>query len=180
MGLLAYRLVPDLAAKPVNVIYLISETVLVVMVALRRSANQISLRPTDWLIGFAGTFLPLLATRSDGAGFPIGGVFLLLGFAVSVGAQLSLARSFGVVAANRGVKTTGFYNIVRHPMYMGYFLTNIGFLLTNPTPWNGAIYAAWTTCQLCRTHVEERVLSADLAYVAFAHRVRYRLLPFIY
>ena len=180
LGFLAYRLVPVLADRPVNVIYLIQETLVVVMVARRRPTNHISLRPTDWLVGFVGTLLPLLVTRSDRAGFALGGVLLLLGFGVSLGAQLSLARSFGVVAANRGVKTTGFYGVVRHPMYLGYFLTHLGFLLANPSPWNAAIIAAWTTCQLWRIHIEERVLSSDLAYVAFAHRVRYRLVPFIY
>ena len=111
----------------VNVIYLIQETLVVVMVARRRPTNHISLRPTDWLVGFVGTFLPLLVTRSDRAGFALGGMLLLLGFGVSLGAQLSLARSFGVVAANRGVKTSGFYGVVRHPMYLGYFLTSEHF-----------------------------------------------------
>ena len=31
-----------------------------------------------------------------------------------------------------------------------------------------------------RVRAEERVLSGDTAYVAFARRVRYRLVPFVY
>jgi protein-S-isoprenylcysteine O-methyltransferase Ste14 len=65
-------------------------------------------------------------------------------------------------------------------MYLGYFLTHLGFLLTNPLLWNGVVYAVWTGCQLHRIRAEERVLSADMAYVAFARRVRYRLVPFVY
>lgn len=180
LGLLAYRLVPQLADRPGNLIYIISETVAVFMVAFRRPANQISLRPADWLIGFGGTFLPLVVTASGRSGFAYGGILLLLGFGITLSAQLSLCRSFGVVAANRGVKTAGVYGLVRHPMYMGYFVTHLGFLLTNPTTWNAAVYATWTACQLYRIQAEERVLSADLAYVAFARRIRYRLLPFVY
>ena len=180
LGLLAYRLVPDLAEKPVNLIYLVSETMVILMVTFRRTANEISRRSADWVIGFAGTLLPLLVVRSDSAPLPYGATLLFLGFCVAAGAQLSLLRSFGVVAANRGVRTGGLYGLVRHPMYLGYFLTHLGFLLTNPLLWNVALCAVWTACQLYRIRAEERVLSADTAYVAFARRVPYRLVPFVY
>jgi protein-S-isoprenylcysteine O-methyltransferase Ste14 len=38
----------------------------------------------------------------------------------------------------------------------------------------------WAACQLYRIRAEERVLSADTAYAAFARRVPYRLVPFVY
>lgn len=180
LGLLTYRMVPHLADKPGTIIYVISEALVVVMIAFRRPANRITLRPADWFIGFGGTFLPLVVTPGSSSGFAYAGLLLLLGFGITLSAQLSLRRSFGVVAANRGVKTAGPYGIVRHPMYVGYFLTYLGFLLTYPTAWNAAVYVTWTACQLHRIHAEERVLSADLAYVAFARRIRYRLLPFVY
>lgn len=180
LALLAYRLVPDLADKPVNLIYLVSENMVIIMVTFRRRANEISRRSADWVIGFAGTLLPLLVVRSDGAPLPYGGTLLFLGFCIAVGAQLSLLRSFGVVAANRGVRTGGLYGLVRHPMYLGYFLTHLGFLLTNPVLWNVSVCAVWTAFQLYRIRAEERVLSADTAYLTFARRVRYRLVPFVY
>jgi protein-S-isoprenylcysteine O-methyltransferase Ste14 len=169
LGLLAYRLVPHLADKPVNLVYLLSETMVIIMVTFRRTANEISRRSADWVIGFAGTLLPLMVVRSDGAVLAYGSMLLLLGFVITVGAKLSLCRSFGVVAANRGVRTGGLYGLVRH-----------GFLLTNPVRWNVVVYAVWAACQLYRVRAEERVLSADTAYVAFARRVRYRLVPFVY
>ena len=180
LGLLAFRLVPDLADKPVNLVYLVSETMVIVMVTFRRTANEISRMASDWVIGFVGTLLPLMVVQSDGAILEYGSMLLLLGFVVTVGAKLSLWRSFGVVAANRGVRTGGLYALVRHPMYLGYFLTYLGFLLTNPARWNVVVYAVWMVCQLYRIRAEERVLSADTAYVAFARRVPYRLVPFVY
>jgi protein-S-isoprenylcysteine O-methyltransferase Ste14 len=177
---LAYRLVPHLASRPINLVYLMSETMLIVMVTFRRTANEISRRSADWVIGFAGTLLPLMVVRSDGAVIAYGSILLVVGFVIAVSAQLSLWRSFGVVAANRGVRTGGVYGLVRHPMYLGYFLTHFGFLLTNPALWNVVVYAIWTACQLYRVRAEERVLSGDAAYVAFGRRVRYRLVPFVY
>jgi len=180
LGLLAYRLVPDVASNPVNLLYLVSETIVIIMVTFRRTANEISRRSADWAIGFAGTLLPLIVVRSDGAVLADGSMLLLLGFGVAISAKLSLRRSFGVVAANRGVRTGGLYGLVRHPMYLGYFLTHLGFLLTNPVLWNAAVYVAWTACQLYRIRAEERVLSGDTAYEALARRTRYRLVPFVY
>ena len=180
LGLLAYRLVPDVASNPVNLLYLVSETIVIIMVTFRRTANEISRRSADWAIGFTGTLLPLIVVRSDGAVLADGSMLLLLGFGVAIRAKLSLRRSFGVVAANRGVRTGGLYGLVRHPMYLGYFLTHLGFLLTNPVLWNAAVYVAWTACQLYRIRAEERVLSGDTAYEAFARRTRYRLVPFVY
>jgi len=180
LGVLACRLVPHLADRPMNALYLVAEAVVVLMVVFRVATNQVSVRPADWLIGFGGTFLPLLVGPGHGAGFAHGRVLMAIGLAISVGAQLSLRRSFGVVAANRGVKTAGVYAAVRHPMYVGYFFTQTGFLLTNPGVWNAAVFAVWVGCQLYRVHAEERVLSTDPAYIAFKNRVRYRLLPFIY
>jgi protein-S-isoprenylcysteine O-methyltransferase Ste14 len=180
LGLLAYRLVPNLASNPVSLVYLVSETMLIVMVTFRRTANEISRSSADWAIGFAGTLLPLMVVRSDGAALAYGSTLLPLGFGIAVSAQLSLRRSFGIVAANRGVRTGGIYGLVRHPMYLGYFLTHLGFLLSNPVLWNAVVYAIWTACQLYRVRAEERVLSGDTAYAAFASRVRYRLVPFVY
>jgi protein-S-isoprenylcysteine O-methyltransferase Ste14 len=177
---LAYRLVPELSSHPVNVVYLMSEAMLILLIMFRRPANEISRRSADWAIGFAGTFLTLMVVHAEGAVVPYGGVLMLVGFGISLSAQLSLRRSFGVVAANRGVRTGGVYGLVRHPMYLGYFLTHLGFLLANPALWNLALYAVWTACQIYRVHAEERVLSDDSAYTAFAQRVRYRLVPFVY
>ena len=180
LALLASRLVPHMASKPAMFLYLASETLVVALITFRRSAHEISHRPADWVIAFTATFLPLLVVRSDGDGVAFGSLLLIVGFGISVGAQLSLLRSFGVVAANRGVRTGGLYGIVRHPMYLGYFLTHVGFLLSNPVPWNAGVYALCAVCQLYRMRAEERVLSADTAYMAFAATVRYRLVPFVY
>jgi len=180
LGLLAFRLVPHLADRPVNLVYLVAETMVIIMVTFRRTANEISRRSADWVIGFVGTLLPLMVVQSDGAVLEYGSMLLVLGFVITVGAKLSLRRSFGVVAANRGVRTGGLYALVRHPMYLGYFLTYFGFLLTNPARWNVVVYAVWMACQLYRIRAEERVLSADTAYVAFVRGVPYRLVPFVY
>jgi hypothetical protein len=103
-----------------SLILLVSEASVVVMVLARRRTSAVSLSPAEWLIAFLGTAAPLLARPVEGGAFlvtPLVCVPLMLaGFAIQIAAKFTLRRSFGVVAANRGVKVGGPYRIVRHPV----------------------------------------------------------------
>lgn len=104
----------------------------------------------------------------------------LLGVICASYSLLILGRSFGVVAANRGVRTRGAYRVVRHPAYASYLIVNIGYLLENPTPFNLAVAALSTCFQIVRIIKEEEFLCQDPAYRTYQERVRYRLVPFLY
>lgn len=160
---------------------LLSEGVIVVFLIVRRTSNNISLRPREWLAAIVGTTAPLLVSKTEEPAFLGLGVFLLLsGMATQVSAKLSLRRSFGLVPANRGIKTGGAYRFARHPMYLGYMISHVGFLLLAPTFWNAAVYAICWACLLFRIEFEERLLSEDPFYQAFKRKVRFRLLPGVY
>jgi protein-S-isoprenylcysteine O-methyltransferase Ste14 len=164
-----------------SVVLLISEGVVLLFLLLRRPTERISLKPWDWLIAAAGSFVPLLVTTNAPAFAPgVGTPLMLAGLIMHTGAKLSLNLSFGLVAANRGVKRRGFYRLVRHPMYAGYILSHIGFLLVRATWWNLALYSLELVLLLLRIEAEERVLRADPSYRTFAEQVRYRLLPGVY
>lgn len=177
---LVFRLWPGefSAANWYPVLLLLSEGLVVVLLLIRRPTDRISTRGLDWVLAAGGTFVVLLVDQG-GAPLhgPLGAVLMLLGLALHVGAKLSLFRSFGVVAANRGVKVGGLYRLVRHPMYAGYMLTHVGFLLVAPSLWNLAVYAAAWAFLVARIYAEEKVLSEDPAYRDFKACVRYRLVP---
>ncbi|MCB5174487.1 methyltransferase family protein [Microvirga lenta] len=167
---------------PIYLLLLFSECLVVGFLLVRRTTSDVSLRPSDWCVAVAGTTLPLLVTAGgeplvDGS---ISAVFMLIGLGLNIWAKLSLRRSFGIVAANRGVKTRGPYSFIRHPMYFGYVVTQVGFLLFNPTLWNLMIYAAAFMLQVLRISAEERTLSRDPQYEAYAESVRYRLIPGVF
>ncbi len=107
----------------------------------------------------------------------IGASLLLMGTILQVHAKLVLGRSFGCVPANRGLKLNGPYRFVRHPMYAGYLLGHIAFLMMNPTAWNWVVYAACYSLQIPRMLTEERLLSEDHRYRAYQSAVTYRLIP---
>ena len=163
------------------ILLLVSEGLVVALLLARRATDNISRRVGDWALAAAGTFIVLMVGKGGApihAGF--GFVLILIGLAIHVGAKLSLWRSFGLVAANRGVKTMGLYRFVRHPMYAGYVLSHVGFLLAAPSWWNLAVYLITWTLLVARIEAEERTLGEDVSYRDYEQRVRYRLLPGVY
>lgn len=178
-GWLLYRFSGGLREEPANVIFLISEGMIAAFVLFRRSTDQITVNPMDWVVATAGTLLPMLV-QPVGQGWDAAAGLLLAGLIISVAAKLSLRRSFGIVAANRGIKRSGLYAVVRHPMYLGYFFTYAGFLILNPSVWNAGLLSIWAALQIGRIRAEERVLMDDSLYRSHAEQVRFRLLPYVY
>jgi protein-S-isoprenylcysteine O-methyltransferase Ste14 len=146
----------------------------------RRDARSMSTSPGIWIVAFGGTFLPLLMRpTSDGTLTSLGNAVQLVGMLGIIAALLSLRRSFGIVPANRGIRTQGLYNIVRHPVYASEILTLMGVVLVSPSAWNAALLVCEFSLQLARAYAEERLLSTDPDYVSYRARVKYRLLPMI-
>jgi protein-S-isoprenylcysteine O-methyltransferase Ste14 len=177
--LLVRRLWPSLAGTPLNAILILAETMVIGFVAFRRQTAAITKHPLDWVLALSGTLPPLFFVAGGGkiqAGAVAAGL-MVMGILVQVSAKLFLRRSFGVAAANRGVKMDGPYRLVRHPMYLGYAITWIGFLSINANWRNLALILFALVMQTLRIVVEERLLKTDLAYSGYMARVRWRIIP---
>ncbi|MDE2463547.1 MAG: isoprenylcysteine carboxylmethyltransferase family protein [Alphaproteobacteria bacterium] len=168
----------------VSLMMIVSEALPVGFILLRRPSQLLSTRPLDWAVGVAGTMMPLLVIPSSTSSSLVPVVacllIMIMGIYLEISAKLSLGRSFGIIAANRGVRTRGPYRFIRHPMYAGYLLTHIGILLAMPTWRTAALYSMTLTLQLWRMEREEFVLKRDADYCAFAQRVPYRLIPTLF
>lgn len=168
--------------NPALLLVALSETLAVVLILIRRP-GAISTSPVAFAAALIGTACPLLARPAVVAPLlPTAwlALMMLLGLVVSVSAKLALWRSFGLTAANRGVRRGGPYRLVRHPMYLGYFLTELGFLLGDLTVRNLAVLLVAWSAQLVRIREEELFLMQDEQYRDLASRVRFRLLPGLY
>ena len=120
----------------------------------------------------------LLQWMPGNEGWPRGGLVLVTIAAVlGLVSLLTLRRSFGIRPALRGLVTTGPYRFVRHPMYLSYAISDVGY---NLQEWNvGAMLitlAGWASL-FYRIHAEERVLSRDPGWRAYVAAVPGRVLP---
>lgn len=152
----------------------------VVAFLIRRPARIASERLGIWLLAAGGTFGGLLF-RPSGLhpqwGVEAGLCLQVLGLAIAVLSLLALGRSFGFVAADRGLVTRGPYAVIRHPVYAAYVLIQSGYLLQAVSFRNAAVLMLATGCNIGRAIAEERVLSVSGAYEDYQRRVRWRLVP---
>lgn len=177
-SLLVYRVA--ISGNPFAPLLVLSEASIVLFVLIRRPTTAISMRLGDWLLAFTATAAPLLiapATTGPALLIPAGVMLVLLGNSVALWSKLVLRRSFGIAPANRGVKVSGPYRAVRHPMYAGYLAAHVGLFMLMPSLFNLAVYAIGWSAQVLRLLAEERLLSGDADYRAFKDQVRYRLIP---
>lgn len=161
---------------------LIGEIITVVLVMIARSSDKVDRSPYSWVITNLAMFYFLLLVL-DGGNRLLPAVITdglqVAGIALQIFAKVYLGRSFGLLPADRGIVQGGPYRWVRHPIYLGYFLNHVGFLLSNATLWNLVLYIALYGLQILRMIREERILSANPEYARYMQRVRYRFIPFL-
>ena len=162
-----------------SLLLLPSEGLVLLFVFVRRPAVVVSSRLTDWLVALTATCLPLLVRPGSEPLFhaAAGAFIVLTGIVIEIHAKLTLGRSFGCVPAHRGLKRSGPYRFVRHPMYAGYMMSHMGFTALNPSLWNVVLYIICNAIQIPRLISEERLLMRDPAYQAYVTEVRHRLVP---
>ena len=162
---------------------LLSEALVVVYTVLRRSAatidrsikarvlTAVSVMGPPLLVPGAGSALaPELTTVS----------LSIAGLCVVIAGKLTLGRSFALLPANRGVVSTGVYGIVRHPIYLGYLVTHVAFLVASPSIFNLCALLVADAALLARAVCEEKTLALDPAYREYQTRVRWRVAPYVF
>ena len=134
------------------------ELVLVALFVVRRRPTESSRQPLHWFVAMAAR------SRASCSGPPrhhpglagdVGLLLQVIGACAAVICLTGLGRSFGIVAANRGLKVGGPYRIVRHPIYAAYLIGWAGYLLASPTLRNVVVLGVSILFQLLRIGSEE-------------------------
>ena len=97
----------------------------------------------------------------------------LAGLALWVWAFANLSRSYGIVAANKGLVTSGPHPLVRHPLYAACLVGGLG-LMQSFSFRNLLVDTIAVALQLVRITAEERHLASH-EYAFYGDRVRWRL-----
>jgi protein-S-isoprenylcysteine O-methyltransferase Ste14 len=164
-------------------LFVVEQAWFVVAFLIRRPERAVSRRLSSWLVAFGGTFAGVLfrpAGIHPSWGVAAGFGLQLAGLAICIASLLALGRSFGFVAADRGLKTRGPYGIVRHPVYASYLLIQSGYLLQAVSLRNIVVFMVATGCNIGRAMAEERLLNGSTAYRAYQQRVRWRMIPYLW
>ncbi len=170
----------------INLLLLFMGEVLIVgLLIFARIPTKTDYRPYALLITTVATFYFLVIEVSPDqstrlASQVVAGIIQLTGIAWQLIAKIWLGRSFGLLPAQRGLVTSGPYRLVRHPIYLGYFVSHIGILLSFFSIWNLVIYCILYLFQILRMIEEEKLLKADPDYQAYMAKTPYRFIPFVF
>jgi protein-S-isoprenylcysteine O-methyltransferase Ste14 len=163
-----------------SILFVFLDSLFLIFAVSRRPAVEVDQKAISWLFAFAGAFLPLLVIPSGNKDYVFANTLQIIGIVISIVSIISLNKSFGVVAANRGIITGGLYKFVRHPLYFSYEISFIGFLINHYSIYNALLLSVHLLCQIERIKYEENILVKDPEYKTYTHRTKWRLMPYVY
>jgi protein-S-isoprenylcysteine O-methyltransferase Ste14 len=183
LGLFAYFAIVNWRADPGRITLLlivVAECVTVGLSLFARTPVRRDWSPFALVCSICGTYYFLAVQLAPGVRLvpeAVGATLQIVGICWQIFAKATLRASFGLLPANRGIVCGGPYRFMRHPIYFGYFVADIGFLLTNFGTWNLVVYIVQFVLQIGRIVREEWLLSTDGEYRAYMARVRFRVIP---
>lgn len=157
------------------------ETLAAVFLIIRRDPDETQHSWRTWTTTTFGTLAPTLFRPTDAtADLLVGDILQVGGFTLQIVALLYLSRSFGLLPAYRGIKSSGLYSVVRHPLYTAYVISFIGYWINNPSLANAAVAVVGTAFLVMRIYCEEALLLKYDEYARYSNRTRWRLIPAVW
>jgi protein-S-isoprenylcysteine O-methyltransferase Ste14 len=150
--------------------------------AVARDHNPVAV--TAAMVGsfvlFALILVPSPARSENVAVLTASNLCLALGMGQAIYALSYLRQRFSIVPEARGLVTSGPYQLVRHPIYLGEILAGFGLVLPTIAGPPALVFVVFVAAELVRTYYEEGVLRRTYPeYAAYATRTR-RLVPFVF
>ena len=171
-----------MTGNPVVLLLLVGECITVFLVVFSKFTDTRNFSPLPVLATMGATFYFFAIALGGGIKLisdNVASVLLVFGICWQIYAKIYLGRSFGLLPACRTVVDTGPYRLVRHPIYFGYFIGHVAFLLNNFSLWNIEVLTLLYLLQFLRMNYEEQVLSQNEQYREYKSRVKNRFIPFL-
>ena len=166
-----------------NWIWLGGAALMGLLALIRLPPRSSTVTPLTLLATTVSIFVPALMRPEDPSHglLALGAVAVeLIGVALGQVSRLYLGRRFALLPANRGVMTRGPFRYVRHPVYAGWLILSIGYVMAFPSVRNGLIVVATMPFILWRIVQEETLLAEDPEFRDYLAHTRWRLIPGLY
>ncbi len=170
------------AHNPTVLLLLVEELITVFLIVAAKFTDTRNFSPLPMIATICGTFYFFAVSLGSGTKLipdNIASMILICAICWQIYAKIYLGRSFGLLPACRTVVDTGPYRLVRHPIYLGYFIGHMSFLFNNFSLWNVTVFTLLYLFQVLRIIYEEQVLSQNEQYREYKTRVKYRFIPFV-
>ncbi len=125
---------------------------------LKRNAAKEKAALVPRILAYVSSAMPLLYFGPVGASkalFLSADLLSITGFLMVAFATLELGSSIGVAPANRGLVRSGIYARIKHPMYLGYVISEVGMVLLNPL--NAALLVISVSLYAFRAKSENKI-----------------------
>lgn len=126
---------------------------------LKRRPALDQAKPLVGLLAYASAAMPLIylsPTTTIKMLFLASDLLAIVGFLFVALATIELGASIGISPANRGLVKSGIYRYIKHPMYVGYVISEIGLIILNPV--NAALFVVSLFLYALRATLENRIL----------------------
>lgn len=126
---------------------------------LKRNQTQVKATRFQSVLAYLSSAMPLIyfsPSEDVKLFFLISNLLSIVGFLLVALATIELGQSIGISPANRGYVRTGIYRYIKHPMYWGYVVSEVGMVFLNPL--NGVINLISFSLYYLRSKFENVVL----------------------
>ncbi|WP_216937134.1 MULTISPECIES: isoprenylcysteine carboxylmethyltransferase family protein [unclassified Acinetobacter] len=172
----------EITNKKTLLLLLLGELLTIGLVVFSKATNTRDLSLISIVLTLSASFYFFLVNLNGNEKFiseTSAEIIMIIGISWQILSKLYLGRNFGLLPAYRGIVVNGPYRVVRHPIYLGYFIMHVGFLLSSFSIFNLFLYFFLYVIQFGRIIYEEKILSKNEAYQNYKEKVRYRIIPFL-
>ena len=129
---------------------------------LKRKQTQVKATQFQSVLAYLSSAMPLVyfsPSEDVKLFFLISNVLSIAGFLLVALATIELGQSIGISPANRDYVRTGIYRYIKHPMYLGYVVSDVGMVFLNPL--NAVLLLISSSLYFMRARYEQKALNTD-------------------
>lgn len=127
----------------------------------KSTTNSLIAKTIAVIASFLAFAIPFLGSPLDNSGIILfANLVTIFGMGFSIYSLSALGRSFSIIPQARTLVQTGPYKFVRHPLYLGEFISLLGIVLARFSISVMTIFCLITALQIYRALHEERLLAS--------------------